>query len=151
MKDNIKPNLMWSSRDVFISKTREQSQRHLRSSNAANKLEPNIKLNPGGLRDIQLINWVAKRHFQIHGLNELISHNLLTEGQLRIIHEGQSFLWKIRYGLHSIAKRREDRLLFDYQKNLAIMLGYEDASFMLGVEQMMQLYYRTVMVISRIN
>ena len=151
MKDNIKPNLMWSSRDFFISKTREQSQRHLRSSNAANKLEPNIKLNPGGLRDIQLINWVANRHFQIHGLNELISHNLLTEGQLRIIYEGQSFLWKIRYGLHSIAKRREDRLLFDYQKNLAIMLGYEDASFMLGVEQMMQRYYRTVMDIRRIN
>ena len=151
MKDSIKPNLLWSSKDFFISKTNEQAQRHLHSSNAANKLEPNIKLSPGGLRDIQLINWVAKRHFQINELSELINHNLLTKGQLKILHEGQSFLWRIRYGLHIIVQRREDRLLFDYQKRLASILGYEDATFMLGVEQMMQRYYRTVMDLSRIN
>ena len=65
--------------------------------------------------------------------------------------DGQAFLWRIRFALHALTGRREDRLLFDHQKNLANMLGYEDASFTLGVEQLMQRYYRTVMDLSRLN
>jgi [protein-PII] uridylyltransferase len=151
MKKNIKPNVMWSSKNFYAAKRKEQIERHLRSDNTAYKLEPNIKLSPGGLRDIQLIGWVAKRHFQVNDINELIEHKFLTIGQLKILNEGRRFLWKIRYGLHVIANRREDRLLFDHQKNLAEMLGYEDATFTLAVEQMMQRYYRTVMDLSRIN
>jgi [protein-PII] uridylyltransferase len=151
MRDSIKTNMMWSSKKFFAGKRNEQIERHLRSDNSAYKLEPNVKLSPGGLRDIQLIGWVAKRHFQVNNINELIKHKFLTLGQLKRLNEGQRFLWKIRYGLHLIAKRREDRLLFDYQKNLAEILGYEDAAFTLGVEQMMQRYYRTVMELSRIN
>ena len=151
MSESIKKNMMWSSKKFFAGKRKEQVDRHLRSDNSAYKLEPNVKLSPGGLRDIQLIGWVAKRHFQVNNINELIKHKFLTVGQLKRLNEGQRFLWKIRYGLHVIAKRREDRLLFDYQKNLAAMLGYEDAAFTLAVEQMMQRYYRTVMELSRIN
>ena len=151
MKKNIKPNVMWSSKNFYAAKRKEQIERHLRSDNTAYKLEPNVKLSPGGLRDIQLIGWVAKRHFQVNDINELIEHKFLTIGQLKRLNEGRRFLWKIRYGLHVIANRREDRLLFDHQKNLAEMLGYEDATFTLAVEQMMQRYYRTVMDLSRIN
>ena len=151
MREVIKPNMMWSSKAFFAAKRKEQLERHLRSDNTAYKLEPNVKLSPGGLRDIQLIGWVAKRHFEVSNIDELIEHNFLTVGQLERLNEGQCFLWKIRYGLHVIAKRREDRLLFDYQINLAEMLGYENATFTLAVEQMMQRYYRTVMDLSRIN
>jgi len=117
MSESIKKNMMWSSKKFFAGKRKEQVDRHLRSDNSAYKLEPNVKLSPGGLRDIQLIGWVAKRHFQVNNINELIKHKFLTVGQLKRLNEGQRFLWKIRYGLHVIAKRREDRLLFDYQKN----------------------------------
>jgi [protein-PII] uridylyltransferase len=57
----------------------------------------------------------------------------------------------VRFGLHVLTGRREDRLLFDYQIKLAKLFGYEDASFTLAVEQLMQKYYRTVMDISLLN
>ena len=60
-------------------------------------------------------------------------------------------MWKVRFGLHVLTGRREDRLLFDHQIKLAKLFGYEDASFTLAVEQLMQKYYRTVMDISLLN
>jgi len=142
---------MWSSADFFRAKLDEQRERHHRYHDTAYNLEPNVKGSPGGLRDIQMILWLARRHFGAKSLEDLVEHDFLTQGQLRILLAGQSFLWRIRFGLHLLTGRREDRLLFDHQMKLARMLGYEDASFTLGVEQLMQRYYRTVMEISRLN
>jgi [protein-PII] uridylyltransferase len=75
----------------------------------------------------------------------------LTREELRKLKAGQKFLWKVRFGLHVLTGRREDRLLFDYQIKLAKLFGYEDASFTLAVEQLMQKYYRTVMDVSLLN
>src|SRR5690606_3776566 len=137
--------------DFFHAKLAEQSARHHHFHDTAYNLEPNVKGSPGGLRDIQTIGWLARRHLGATRLGELVDHNFLTEGQLRILMNGQAFLWRIRFGLHLLTGRREDRLLFDYQVKLAQMLGYEDATFTLAVEQLMQRYYRTVMELSRIN
>ncbi|HEX6998432.1 MAG TPA: [protein-PII] uridylyltransferase, partial [Gammaproteobacteria bacterium] len=147
----IAPDRMWSAADFFRAKVDEQIARHHRYHDTAYNLEPNVKGSPGGLRDIQTIFWVARRHLGIQKLEELVQHDYLTEGQLRILLTGQAFLWKIRFGLHLLTGRREDRLLFDHQVKLAQMLGYEDASFTLAVEQLMQRYYRTVMELSRLN
>ena len=125
--------------------------RHHRYDDTAYKLEPNVKGSPGGLRDIQIIGWVAKRHFGGKTLDELVAHDFLTPGQLRKLTSCQDFLWRVRYGLHVLTDRGEDRLLFDHQSNLAALLGYEDASYTLAVEQLMQRYYRTVMELSRLN
>ena len=57
----------------------------------------------------------------------------------------------MRFGLHILTGRREDRLLFDYQIQLAKTFGYEDATYTLAVEQLMQRYYRTVMDVSLLN
>lgn len=142
---------LWPTADFFIAKREEQRARHSRYADTANKLEPNVKGSPGGLRDIQMITWVAKRHFAVTTLDQLVGHQFLTPGQLRILKDGQTFLWQVRFALHIIAGRQEDRLLFDHQTRLATMLGYEDASFTLGVEQFMQRYYRTVMDLRRLN
>jgi len=80
-----------------------------------------------------------------------VAHGFLTREELRKLKAGQSFLWKVRFGLHVLTGRREDRLLFDYQIKLAKLFGYEDASFTLAVEQLMQKYYRTVMDVSLLN
>ncbi|HEX5048628.1 MAG TPA: [protein-PII] uridylyltransferase [Gammaproteobacteria bacterium] len=142
---------MWSSAEFFRAKLDEQIARHARYHDTAYNLEPNVKGSPGGLRDIQMISWLARRHLGVSRLEDLVEHKFLTEGQLRILTAGQAFLWKIRFGLHLLTGRREDRLLFDHQVKLAAMLGYEDASFTLAVEQLMQRYYRTVMELSRLN
>ncbi len=151
LPDCISQDTMWSAEAFFRAKTKEQVQRHGRYHDTAYNLEPTVKGSPGGLRDIQMIGWIARRHLGTTRLEELVDHGYLTEGQLRILLAGQSFLWRIRYGLHLLTGRREDRLLFDHQIKLAKMLGYEDASFTLGVEQLMQRYYRTVMELSRLN
>jgi [protein-PII] uridylyltransferase len=142
---------MWPSAEFFEAKRKEQIVRHHRYDDTAYNLEPNVKGSPGGLRDIQMIAWVAKRHFGATTLAELVEHRFLTPGQLQRLIDGEEFLWRIRFALHVLTGRREDRLLFDHQSRLAEMLGYEDASFTLAVEQLMQRYYRTVMELSRLN
>ena len=151
MQQKISARDIWPSDKFFAEKLKEQRARHHRYEDTAYQLEPNVKGSPGGLRDIQMIGWVAKRHFGVSTLDELVEHNFLTSGQLRKLHRGQEFLWRVRFGLHVLTGRREDRLLFDHQSRLASMLGYEDATYTLGVEQLMQRYYRTVMGLSRLN
>ncbi len=151
MRRALAPDRLWSSQDFFEAKVKEQTERHHRYFDTAYNLEPNVKSSPGGLRDIQTIGWVAKRHFGTDTLDELVAHGFLTREELRKLKAGQSFLWKVRFGLHVLTGRREDRLLFDYQIKLAKMFGYEDASFTLAVEQLMQKYYRTVMDVSLLN
>ena len=145
-QDNV-----WSPRQFFEAKVAEQTARHHRYHDTAYNLEPNVKASPGGLRDIQTIGWVAKRHFGADTLDELVGHGFLTASELRKLHAAQSFLWKVRFALHVLTGRREDRLLFDHQIRLAKMFGYEDATYTLAVEQFMQRYYRTVMDVSLLN
>ena len=151
MQAVLSPDNMWPSDRFFEEKRKEQIARHHRYDDTAYNLEPNVKGSPGGLRDIQMIGWVARRHFGTSTLAELVDHRFLTPVQLQRLEDGQAFLWRIRFALHILTGRREDRLLFDHQKKLAEMLGYEDAVYMLAVEQMMQRYYRTVMELSRLN
>jgi len=142
---------IWSSHDFFEAKWKEQKERHMRFDDTAYKLEPNIKESPGGLRDIQMVGWVAKRHFDARNLSDLVSHDFLSEPEYQSLISGQKLLWKIRFALHMLTKRREDRLLFDYQKTIALQFGFNDGEHNLAVEQFMQQYYRTVMELDRLN
>ena len=151
MQAAIAPDKVWPSTEFFAEKRKEQIARYHRYGDTGYNLEPNVKGSPGGLRDIQMIGWVAKRHFGDSKFEDLVDHEFLTPGQVRRLNEGRSFLWRVRFALHILTGRREDRLLFDYQTKLAEMLGYEDATYTLAVEQMMQRYYRTVMNLSRLN
>ncbi|MEO1204312.1 MAG: [protein-PII] uridylyltransferase, partial [Pseudomonadota bacterium] len=145
------PDRIWPSDTFFAEKRKEQIARHRRYDDTGYNLEPNVKGSPGGLRDIQMVGWVAKRHFGCKTLAELVDHKFLTPGQRDRLLDGQAFLWRVRFALHTLTGRREDRILFDHQITLAKMLGYEDATYTLAVEQMMQRYYRTVMDLSRLN
>lgn len=151
MQATVAPDRIWSPGEFFTEKRKEQIARHHRYGDTAYNLEPNIKGSPGGLRDIQMIGWVAKRHFGVDSFEELVPHKFLTPGQVKRLDDGQAFLWRVRFALHTLTGRREDRLLFDHQIKLAEMLGYEDATYTLAVEQMMQRYYRTVMELNRLN
>jgi [protein-PII] uridylyltransferase len=145
------PERMWSSHAFFEAKWREQIQRHTKQDDAISNLEPNIKESPGGLRDIQTIGWVAKRHFEIDDLHDLVSHDFLTEAEYKTLLDGQNHLWRVRFALHLLTGRHDDRLLFDHQRTLAAQLGYDDDYANLAVECFMRDYYRTVMELSRLN
>src|SRR5580704_5576208 len=151
MRVALGPDKVWPVKEFFEAKVREQAERHLKAHDTAYNLEPNVKTGPGGLRDIQTIAWVAKRHFGTDTLDGLATHGFLTPAELRRLKQAQAFLWKVRFGLHILTGRHEDRLLFDHQIKLAQIFGYEDASYTLAVEQFMQRYYRTVMDVSLLN
>ncbi|HFE39311.1 MAG TPA: [protein-PII] uridylyltransferase, partial [Gammaproteobacteria bacterium] len=160
------PNKIWPSPAFFEAKWNEQIKRHNRFHNTAYNLEPNIKESPGGLRDIQMIGWIAKRHFGELNLHNLVDYGFLTEAELADLLSIQNFLWKVRFVLHMINLRREDRLLFEHQRVIAAKLGFEDEvqqtrykkptdrasdGNRLAVELFMKQYYRNVMELSRLN
>ncbi len=151
MKQALASERVWSAQEFFEAKVNEQAARHHRFHDTAYNLEPNVKSSPGGLRDIQTIGWVAKRHFGTDTLDGLVPHGFLTRNELRKLQNAQAFLWRVRFALHMLTRRREDRLLFDHQIKLAKLFGYEDAAYTLAVEQFMQRYYRTVMDVSLLN
>ena len=151
MKTVTGPKNIWPVNEFFEAKWKEQIARHHKYHDTSYNLEPNIKEGPGGLRDIQMIAWVAKRHFDATTLHDLVTHNFLTEKEFQELDEGQDFLWKIRYGLHLITGRHEDRLSFDHQRTLAKMFGYQDSGSHLAVEIFMKQYYRTIMRLNRLN
>ncbi len=144
------PARIWPSRKFFKAKWSEQDERYKKYDGTEHKLEPNIKEGPGGLRDIQVIDWVAKRHFGASRLSELVDHKFLTGEEYEILAAGRDFLWRVRFALHTLTGRHEDRLLFDHQKNVAQIFGYvsKDNS---GVEQFMKVYHRTVRELARLN
>ena len=145
------PDKIWPGNLFFKAKLEEQQKRHSKFNDTAYNLEPNIKEGPGGLRDIQNIGWVAKRHFGARQLSDLVTHHFLTEDEYQQLHAGEQFLWRVRFGLHSICGRREDRLLFDHQRTLAQQFGYHDDHSRIAVENFMRDYYRTVTELERLN
>jgi len=140
-----------SDKAYFVAKREEQQQRHKKYGDTEYNLEPNVKGSPGALRDIQTIGWITKRHFGLQSMADLTRFSILTEEEHQILHEGETFLWRLRFGLQLVADRNENRLLFDHQRALAQMLGYQDEGKRLGVELMMQQYYRTVLALAEIT
>ena len=156
----------WPSARFFRAKRGEQEQRHQQFDEVDHGLEPNIKSSPGGLRDIQTVQWITARHQKSEGVAAkgdtgtgsttmnpptLVAAGFLTPLEARWLHDGRRFLWRVRFGLHLLAGRREDRLLFDHQRELARRFGYEDTPAQLAVEQFMHHYYRHVLLLREVN
>jgi len=151
MQIEVGPERIWPCETFFAAKLEEQLQRHHKYYDTAYNLEPNIKECPGGLRDIHTIGWVAKRHFEATTLHDLVERGFLTESEYKTLVESQEFIWQIRCMLHTMTGRKEDRLLFDYQRALASAFGHQDDENRLGVEKFMRRYYRTAMEIGSLN
>lgn len=151
MQQAIAPTQIWPSGQFFAAKLAEQHKRHAHYDETAYKLEPNTKESPGGLRDIQTIGWVAKRHFGAHSLYGLVEYGFLSEREYVELKRGQAFLWRVRFALHILTGRCEDRLLFDHQIKISHIFGYRDQNSNLAVEQFMQKYYRNIKALSALN
>ena len=151
MERAISPNHLWPSNKFYDAKMAEQEERRERYLTNAYLLEPNIKESSGGLRDIQMISWVFQRQFGTNDLRDLVKNDLLTTEEFSTLWDGLELLWRVRYLLHHKSKRREDRLLFDHQRAIAVAFGFVDEGSNQCIEQLMQRYYRTVMQLQRLN
>jgi [protein-PII] uridylyltransferase len=151
MQARTGPEKLWPSRKFFAAKFAEQRARHARFDDTAYNLEPNIKEGPGGLRDIQMIAWVTQREFGSAQLHDLVALEFLTEKEYRALERGRRLLAQLRCGLHYLAERREDRLLFDHQRTLAADMGFRDKAGIRAVELFMKRYYRSVKELALLN
>lgn len=151
MRAVIGPDRIWPDAAFFEAKQQERRRRCQKHDTTAFNLEPNIKEGPGGLRDLHLLGWVAKRHFGASTLWELVRHGFLTAREYEELITHRDFLWQVRFALHVLTGRREDHLLFDYQPQIAQQLGYHDQEHALAVEQFMQCYYRTVNALGQLT
>ncbi len=151
MREKTGPQYMWSSEEFFLGKRAEQSARHEKYNDTEYNLEPNVKSSPGGLRDVHTIMWVARRRFGLRTLSSLEAPGFLTKGEYTLLANARAFLWQVRYALHMLAERNEDRLLLDYQQKITQMFGYEDDDNKPAIEHFMQKYYRVVMGISQLS
>lgn len=140
----IHPLHMWPSDEFFYAKKAEQRLRHKKYDETAYNLEPNVKNGPGGLRDLHTLLYIAKRHFKIKKLSEGINYGLISDKEYEELLVCQHFLWRVRFALHYLAGKKEDRLLFDYQSKLAEFFAYKDEKHSLAIEQFMKIYFKII-------
>ena len=141
----------------FVAKTLELQQRHNKYENTPYSLEPNCKESPGGLRDLQIIIWVSKAAGFGHNWDDLALKGLATPLEVKQIKRNEAVLSLIRARLHLLAKRREDRLVFDLQHSMAESFGYEAQSTPEGKhkqrasEVLMRQYYWSAKAVTQLN
>ena len=139
----------WTPSRFLDGKRKEQQARHQRYGGTAYNLEPNIKESPGGLRDLQLVDWLTQ--IMAGRLQPVAADGLIDAGGQAALESAQADLYQIRFALHLLAQRPEERLVFDHQRTLARELGYDDGEGNLAVERFMQKYFRAASRIAAIN
>jgi [protein-PII] uridylyltransferase len=143
----------------FVAKTLELRQRHTKFEDTPYALEPNCKESPGGIRDLQAILWVAKAAQFGQTWADLEKNGLATAFEVRQIQRNESLLFLIRARLHAVAKRREDRLVFDLQTPVAELFGYSSTvqgssgtrGLVRASEALMKRYYWAAKAVTQLN
>jgi [protein-PII] uridylyltransferase len=135
----------------FKAKKLEQEQRHAKHQDSPYALEPNLKEAPGGLRDLQTIQWIARAAGMGQRWSDLVEHKLIERGEAHQLARLEAHLQDLRIRLHYLAGRREDRLVFDQQTALALQLGHQDSESRRASEAMMQRYYQTAKGVTQLN
>ncbi|WP_150429110.1 [protein-PII] uridylyltransferase [Dechloromonas sp. CZR5] len=135
----------------FEAKRLEQQERYLRFNETPYSLEPNCKESPGGLRDMQVIFWMAKAAGLGSSWAELQQNGVISEEGMRLTDACEDYLRHLRIRLHFMLGRRDDRLLFDYQNNLAEKFGFVTNEAKRASEQLMQVYYRHAKSVTVLN
>jgi len=127
---------------AFVTeKLEEREARHRRMGDSRYVVEPNVKEGKGGLRDLHTLFWIGKYAYRLDSAAELIDVGLLSAQELRHFQRAERFLWAVRCHLHLVAGRAEERLTFDYQREIAARMHYADRPGKSSVERFMRHYF----------
>ena len=140
-----------SIKKFYRLKLQEQANRHRKFRDSAYQLEPNIKESPGGLRDLHMIRWLSISQGKGNTFKEMFDNNLIDKIEFNKIHLHETKITKRRILLHILAKRIEDRLVFDVQNRLAANLGFKNIKNKKSSEIVMKSYYKSVNYITLFN
>jgi [protein-PII] uridylyltransferase len=150
-------SLMGASRTNFFDASLEAflkdledglNERHEKFGGSLYLLEPEVKMGRGGMRDIDVAAWAARARWNAAETADLVKAGALLGREVEELEEAREFLWRVRNGLHLRAGRRQDRLTFEDQEELAPRLGFLDTE-VLGVERFMQAYYRHAQIVAQ--
>ena len=150
LNELVKNSDFWSKEDFFNAKVQEQIERYQRYHNTAYNLEPDIKYSPGGLRDLHLLYWVALHHSGALTLEAILQSGFIYPQEYQQLQESRAFLFKVRFALHLILKRYDNRLLFDRQIKVSELLGFRGEGNQ-AVEKMMKCFFQALHRISLIS
>ena len=139
------------ARAFLRAKSLEMVQRHRRFEDTPYSLEPNCKESPGGLRDLQVVIWVARAAGLGKTWSALADTGLITPFEVRQLNHNEGLLKLIRAQLHVIAGRREDRLVFDLQTAVAEAFGYRHTRAQRASEVLMRRYYWAAKAVTQLN
>ena len=142
--------------DYIHAKQAERAARHRRFGDTPFMVEPNVKEGRGGLRDLQTLYWVSRYVFNTFAMSELVGKDapgggILTETEARACRRAWEYLWTVRFHLHYVAGRAEERLTFDFQPVIGARMGYTKHGRQDGVERFMRHYFLVVREVSRVT
>ncbi len=137
--------------DFFRAKTQEMKLRHIKFEDTPYSLEPNCKESPGGLRDLQVVLWVARAAGLGRTWSELAAKGLATPFELKQLQHNEAVVKLIRARLHAVAGRREDRLVFDLQTAVAESFGLKGTGHRRASETLMRRYYWAAKAVTQLN
>ena len=141
LEDAITKELMPELSKRFIEgKIAEAEKRREKFGSSVWVLEPNVKESEGAQRDLNTMLWIAQAKYKVKSFDDLLAKGVLSEKEFRVTMKCMSFLLLVRSHLHYLAGRKQDRLAFDYQSDMARFFGYQDSS-MKAVEKFMRVYY----------
>jgi [protein-PII] uridylyltransferase len=138
-------------RDFYKAKQLEQAERYTRFNDTPYSLEPNCKESPGGLRDLHVILWAARGAGLGKSWAEFGKQGLLDAGEVKLLTRAETFLRHTRIRMHYLAKRREEKLMFDYQEGLALAFKLERTPSKRASEVIMQRYYQNAKLVMQLN
>jgi [protein-PII] uridylyltransferase len=127
--------------EFVTAKLAERDQRHIKMGDSRYVVEPNVKDGKGGLRDLHTLYWIGK---YVHGVErpaDLVGAGLLTAAEFKRFDRAERFFWAVRCHLHLLAGRAEERLSFEYQRQIAEIMNYADRPGKSAVERFMQFYF----------
>jgi [protein-PII] uridylyltransferase len=142
--------------EYIAAKQAERAARHQRFGETPFMVEPNVKEGKGGLRDLQTLYWLARYVFNTFAMTELVGKDapgggILTETEARACKRAWSYLWTVRFHLHYVAGRAEERLTFDFQPVVGARMGYTKHGRQDGVERFMRHYFLVVREVARVT
>ncbi len=123
------------------AKLAERDQRHLRLGDSRYVVEPNVKDGKGGLRDLHTLFWIAKYLYHVDQAADLVDQKVFTAREFRRFAKAENYLWTVRYHLHYLAGRAEERITFDVQAEIGRRLGYRADTGLMAVERFMKHYF----------
>ncbi len=127
--------------EFVAAKLAERDERHKRQGRSRYLVEPNVKEGKGGLRDLNTLFWIAQYVYRVRSREDLAELGVFSRAELNLFRKAEDFLWAVRCHLHFATGRAEERLSFDFQREIAIRLGYTSHPGLRDVERFMKHYF----------